>query len=115
MVHTFTPAERALIRRQFGSGWGEPRRLREGLWLHRWASGPNKGQPKLGKAVQSLLARGLVEIVDPERGLPSAQFTAAGLEALRTMADDARQLDPARFGHLLEDLSKICATAAEGG
>ncbi len=106
MTHTFTPVERELIRRQFGSGWGEPRRLSEGLWLHRWASGPHKGQPKLGKAVQSLLARGLVEIVDPERGLPSAQFTTAGLEALRAMAADPRQLDPGRFGQLLADLQR---------
>lgn len=55
----------------------------EGLWFHRWASEPNKGQSKLGKAVQSLLARGLVESVDPKCGFPSAQFTTAGLEALR--------------------------------
>src|SRR5512135_511595 len=96
MTGVFTAAERELIRRTFGISWGEPYPLSAGIWLRRWASGPHQGRPKLGKVVQGLLDRGLVEIIDPERGFPSARFTAAGLEAPRARAAEIRQLDPAK-------------------
>lgn len=105
MTDTFTSAERDLIRREFGAGWGEPRPLSAGIWLRRWASGPRQGAPKLPKTVQTMLDRGLVTIDDAGHW-PVARFTAAGLEALRAMAADARQLDPERFGHLIEELRR---------
>lgn len=107
MAEAFTPAERELIRREFmikGIGWSQPGYLARGIWLRRWASGPFKGRPKVPKVVQGLLDRGLVAIVDPERGFPAALFTPAGLEALRAMAQDHRQLDPVKYAHLREEL-----------
>src|SRR5512147_2546325 len=100
MIDTFTPAERELICRVFRAGWGEPRPLSAGIWLRRWASGPHQGAPKLPKAVQTMFDRGLVAI-DDSGHWPVARFTAAGLVVLRAMAADERQLDPAKFEHLL--------------
>ena len=61
----FTAAERALIRSEFQARGGQTYPLDEGIWLHRWAGGPQKGQPKLSRtAIRTLLERGLVEIVD---------------------------------------------------
>src|SRR5512143_1446273 len=105
MTDAFTAAERDLIRREFGAGWGEPRPLAAGIWLRRWASGPRKGAPKLPKAVQTMLDCSLVTIDDAGHW-PVARFTAAGLAALRAMAADARQFDSARFGLLLEELRR---------
>ena len=100
-----TAAERGLIRREFRARGGQTYPLDDGIWLHRWAGGPLKGQPKLGRtAIRTLLARGLVEIVDPPGRLPFARFTRAGLEALRQMAKDRRSLPPDRYGHLLAEL-----------
>lgn len=102
-----TPAERALIRTEFMERFGQVRGLSDGILLRRWGSGPLKGQPKLPKAVAGLLARGLVAIEDRERGWPCARFTPAGLAALRLMAADARQLDPAKYRHLLAELAAL--------
>jgi hypothetical protein len=104
MPENFTAAERNLIRTEFMVRWGRAPSLEEGIFLHRWAGGPHKGKPKLKPAVQSMLARGLVEIVDPQGGLPFAQFTAAGLEALRAMASNRTFLPPNKYQHLIEEL-----------
>jgi hypothetical protein len=104
MPESFTVAERNLIRFEFMFRWGGFRSLSEGIFLHRWVGGPHKGQPKLKKAVQSMLDRGLVGIVDPDQGSAYAQFTMAGLEALQAMAGDRRFLPPDQYGHLLEEL-----------
>ena len=101
----FTAAERALIRSEFRARGGQTYPLDDGIWLHRWAGGPQKGQPKLSRtAIRTLLARGLVEIVDPPGRLPFARFTDAGLLALRRMARDRRALPPDRYAHLLAEL-----------
>lgn len=70
--------------------------------LRVWRTGPQAGQPKLPKPVQSMLARGLVEVRTDR--FPRAYFTEAGLEALRQMAADRRALDPARYAHVLREL-----------
>lgn len=104
-VENFTAAERNLIRLEFMELRGGTRSLDEGIFLYRWAGGPSKGQPKLNKtAVQSLLARGLIEIIDPERGLPFARFTPAGFEALKRMAKNRQMLSPDRHQRLIEEL-----------
>jgi hypothetical protein len=36
--------------------------LKDGLFLRTWRGGPKRGEPKIPPAVQSMLARGLVEI-----------------------------------------------------
>jgi hypothetical protein len=100
-----TAAERALIRSEFRARGGQTYPLDDGIWLHRWAGGPQKGQPKLSRtAIRTLLARGLVEIVDPPGRVPFARFTDAGLLALRHMARDRRSLPPDQYAHLLAEL-----------
>jgi len=101
----FTAAERSLIRSEFRARSGQTYPLDDGIWLHRWAAGPQKGQPKLSRtAIRTLLARGLVEIVDLPNRLPFARFTDAGLRALRHMARDRRSLPPDQYAHLLAEL-----------
>jgi hypothetical protein len=89
-----------------GNGVGQAPSLSEGIFLHRWAGGPHKDKPKLKAPVQSMLARGLVEIVDPEGGLPFARFTAAGIEALRAMARNRTFLPADKYKHLIEELQQ---------
>ena len=101
----FTAAERGLIRSEFRVRGGQTDPLDDGIWLHRWAGGPRKGQPKLSRtAIRTLLERGLVEIVDLPNRLPFARFTDAGLLALRHMARDRRSLPPDEYAHLLAEL-----------
>ncbi len=102
----FTPAEREFIRREFGQRFGQDPALADGIFLRVWRTGPKAGQPKVPKALEGLLAGGLVE-VSPEP--PSilgtrAYFTPAGLEALRALLRDRRAMDPERFGHLRREL-----------
>ena len=80
----FTAPERELIRREMGMRFGQYPRLADGLFLRTWRGGPQRGEPKLPPAVQSMLARGLVEI-RRERVGARAVFTAAGLEAVRQL------------------------------
>jgi hypothetical protein len=86
--------------------------LAEGIYLRPWRSGPLQGQARLPAAVQSMLARGLVEI-QPARPGWRAIFTEAGLAALREMARDRRALDPARFPHLRAELGLEPASDAD--
>jgi hypothetical protein len=99
----FTAQERDLIRREMGMHLGQYPSLADGLFLRRWHSGPQKGQAKLPAAVQSLLARGLVEIEPSPPGW-RARFIEAGLQALRQLAQDRRALDPARYPRLRAEL-----------
>ena len=98
----FTAAEREFIRLELGQHFSSFPSIAEGLMLRVWRTGPQAGQPKLPKPVQTMLARGLVEI-RTER-FPRAYFTAAGLAALRHMAADRRSLDPVRYAHVLREL-----------
>lgn len=102
----FTPAERELIRREFGQRFGQDPGLADGFFLRVWRTGPRASQPKVPKAMEGLIARGLVA-VSPEP--PSilgtrAFFTPAGLEALRALLRDRRAMDPERYGHLRREL-----------
>jgi hypothetical protein len=106
----FTPQERDLIRREFCQHFGQDPRAADGFLLRTWRSGPQAGQPKLPSAVQSMLARGLVEI-RTGRG-SRAVFTPAGLAALRQLLTDRRAMDPARFAHLRRELG---LDGGEGG
>ena len=101
----FSVAERELIRREFGTHFGEYPKLADGILLRTWRDGPHKGEPKLPAAVQSMLERGLVE-VRKERLWARATFTEAGLAALRALAADRRFLPPERFQHLRQELGR---------
>jgi hypothetical protein len=57
--------------------------------------------------VQSGIDRGLVGIVDAERGVRTARFTPAGIEALRTMAANRKQLPPEHYGHPIQQLQQL--------
>ena len=107
MPESFTAKERDFIRWKFVVSAGQVPLLREGFYVQRWAGGPNKGKVKLRSVVQSMLDRGLIEIVEPEGRMASALFTAAGIEALREMAKDQRLLPPDKYGHLLEELEDL--------
>lgn len=101
--YSFSAAERDLIRREFGPRFGQQPALAHGLFLRRWRSGPQTGQPKIPVAMRGLLDRGLLEI-HAAGAHPRAFFTTAGLEALRHLAAHPRWLDPVRFRHLRIEL-----------
>ncbi len=106
-AHLFSAVERERIRNEFMVRFGFARALDDGMLLKRWASGPQKGQIKLGKADQSMVGRGLIEVIDDGKPWPVAQFTALGMRALQALAADQRQLDPTRFAHLLADIARL--------
>jgi hypothetical protein len=62
------------------------------------------GQPKIPKAIQSMLDRGLVRIGTNPMGRLAAFFTDAGLEGLRQLLRESRAMDPARYGYLRREL-----------
>ena len=108
----FSAAERALLRVEFMVRFGQPPRLADGIWLRSWRGGPQAGKPKVPPAVASLLARGLVEL-GPDRIGARAHFTAAGIAALRQLAQDRRALDPKQYGHIRQELGIDPAPAAD--
>jgi len=110
----FTAPERELIRRELHTRFGQDPAVADGIMLRTWRGGPNAGQPKLPPAVQSLLARGLVELRTGGRW-PTAQFTETGLAALRHLAQDRRALDPARYAHVRRELGLDAAEKESAG
>ena len=84
--------------------FGQDPDLANGLFLRTWHSGPQEGQPKIPKAIQTMLNRGLVEIRPNPTGRPAAFFTEAGLEGLRQLLRNSRAMDHERFGYLRRQL-----------
>jgi len=74
--------------------------------MKRWATGAQKGQPKLTAAAQSLRDRGMITVAD-EGYWPRATFTTKGLQALKGLASDRRMLDPERHRSLIDELDRI--------
>ena len=103
---TLTSAEKEIVRWAFMSRFDEAASVHEGFIVKRWATGPNKGKPKLKAAVQGLLARGLITIEDVGHW-PQARFTDRGFQALKLMAKEPRGLDPDRHRQLIEELAQI--------
>ena len=93
----FTAQERDLIRLELMPRFGQDPDLAKGLFLRIWHSGPQKGEAKIPKAIQTMLDRGLVRIGTNPMGRPAAFFTAAGLEGLRQLLRYSRAMDPERF------------------
>src|SRR5690242_2380389 len=100
LTSLFTYQERDLIRLELMPRFGQDPDLANGLFLRTWRDGPQKGEPKIPKAIQSMLDRGLVTIGTNSMGRPAAFFTEAGLEGLRQLLQDRRVMDPERFDHL---------------
>ncbi len=112
---TLTPRERALIRNEFMVRFGQAPRLDNGIPVKRWATGPNKGQPKPGAVIQGMLDRGLLELRDDGGHWLRARFTKAGFAALRHMAEDARALPPGEYQHILDELGSGQRAEVEHG
>jgi len=85
---SFTASER--IRREVGMHFGQYPSLAEGVFLRTWR--PTEEQPKIPSAVRTMMARGLVNIRNTERG-PGAFFTEARLEELRRLLLDRRYME----------------------
>lgn len=102
-AEAFTAPERALIRHAFGQHFSSYPSVAEGIFLRTWRSGPQAGEPKLPPAIQTMIARGLVE-VRMDRRRATAFFTEAGLAALRELAMNRRYLDPIRYAHVRREL-----------
>ena len=102
-AEAFTPAERAYIRSELDRYFTTLPTIAEGVMLRTWKTGPRAGQPKLGRAAQSLLDRGFVSL-DPHSRPPRLFFTATGLAALRMMMSDRRLADPETFAHIRVEL-----------
>ena len=64
----FTARECDYIRTAMGMHFGHYPSLAEGMFLRSWRSEPQQGQARLPAAVQSMLARGLVEILPARAG-----------------------------------------------
>ena len=110
----FTQQERDLIRLELMPRFGQDPDLANGLFLRTWRDGPRKGQPKIPKAIQSMLDRGLVRIGTNPMGRPAAFFTEAGLEGLRLLLRDSRAMDSERFDYLRRELGVDDPLADEG-
>src|SRR3954447_24859583 len=110
----FIQQERELIRLELMPGFGQDPDLANGLFLRTWRDGPQKGQPKIPKAIQSMLDRGLVRIGTNPMGRAAAFFTEAGLEGLRQLLQDRRALDPVRYSHLRRELGVDDRPEGEG-
>ena len=100
----FTLQERELIRLELMPRFGQEPDLANGLFLRTWHSGPQKGQPKIPKAIQTMLDRGLVRIGTNPMGRPAAFFTEAGLEGLRQLLRESQAMDSERYDYLRREL-----------
>ena len=101
-----TPPERELIRREFMARFGPAPSVTQGFVVKRWATGPQKGRPKLSTAVQGLLDRGLVTLVD-EGHWPRVLFTAKGVQALKLMAAEPRALNSEHHQDMIAELALL--------
>src|SRR3954464_15341775 len=95
----FTPQERELICLELMPRFGQEPDLANGLFLRTWRTDPQKDQPKIPKAIQTMLDRGLVEIRPNPMGRAAAFFTEAGLEGLRQLLLDGRAMDSERYDY----------------
>ena len=111
---TFTKQDRDLIRLEYMDRFGSAASIHEGFWLRRWATGPRKGEPKIPPAVQSMIDRGLVTVLDKDRGMPLVRFTDAGFRALVEMANGPRAFRPSeRYSHLLAEIAELRETLSQ--
>ena len=87
-------SERDLIRLELMPRFGQEPDLANGLFLRTWRDGPQKDQPKVPKAIQSMLDRGLV--------------------SLRQLLRESRAMDSVRYGYLRRALGVDAPPADEG-
>jgi hypothetical protein len=109
----FTPQERELIRLEMGMRFGQHPELANGLFLRTWRAGPQKGEPKIPAAIQSMIDRGLVVVRFNPMGRQAAFFTEVGMEALRQFLLDRRAMDPEQFAHLRQELEMAARSGSK--
>ena len=102
-VATFTPGERAYIRRELDVFFSTFPTVAEGFYLKTWRAGPQAGQAKVSPAARGLIERGLMRL-DTEQRLPRLFFTEVGLAALRAMMMHRRFADAKKFAHVRREL-----------
>ncbi len=100
---TFTPKEREFIRRELDMFFSSLPTVAEGIYIKTWRGGPHAGEPKIPEAAQTMLDRGLLRL-DTTLRPPRLFFTEDGLAELRAMMADRRLADPAKFGHIRDEL-----------
>jgi hypothetical protein len=66
----FTAQERDLIRLEMGMRFGQYPELANGLFLRTWRAGSHKGEPKVPKAMQGMIDRGLLTVRRNPMGQP---------------------------------------------
>jgi hypothetical protein len=113
-ISPFTPQERELIRLELMPRFGQDPDLANGLFLRTWRAGPQKGQAKIPKAIQTMLDRGLVAIGTNPMGRPAAFFTETGMEGLRQLLRDGRAMDSERYDYLRRELGVDDPAGDEG-
>ena len=87
-----------MIRLELMPRFGQEPELANGLFLRTWRGGPQKGEPKIPKAMQGMLDRGLVRIGTNPMGRAAAFFTESGLEGLRLLLQGRRVMDEEQAG-----------------
>src|SRR5689334_24759116 len=110
----FTPQERDLIRLELMPRFGQDPDLANGLFLRTWRDGPQKDQPKIPKAIQTMLDRGLVAIGTNPMGRPAAFFTEAGMEGLRQLLRESPAMTSERYDYLRRELGMDDPPGGEG-
>ena len=81
----FTAPERDLLRRELCRHFGEDPLIADGIFLRTWRGGERRNQPKIPPAVQTMLARGLVEVRTTQPRAPRLlhRSRAGGIAAAR--------------------------------
>ena len=75
----FTTSERDLLRRELCRHFGQDPSIADGIFLRTWRGGERRNQPKIPPAVQTMLARGLLEVRTTNRG-PRALLHGGGAD-----------------------------------
>jgi hypothetical protein len=110
----FTEAELEFLKRRLDVQFGEAPRVRDGIVLKTWKSGPEKGRPRLPEAIKSLIDRGVMAVRFDAGSMPVAVFTETGLDLLRETLRGEHSFSTARFAHLRSELGPSLDQVGDG-
>ena len=98
--------ERDVVQSAFVTVFGRTPELAEGIRLRLWRSGELRGQPRLSPGLRTMLEKGLVTVRIVNIVAAQADFTPAGLEAIRrTVKSRPRWLNRTQFAQVLAELA----------